>query len=101
MKMSRNIKLQTLAQSWFFVILFLILVVILGYLAHQYRYAKDITQASRNLLTQGSVEVLKQMRDPVNITVFATNDDASRGDTSVKECWILLPVINGQNKIFG
>ena len=81
MKMSRNIKLQTLAQSWFFVILFLILVVILGYLAHQYRYAKDITQASRNLLTQGSVEVLEQMRDPVNITVFATNDDPSRGDT--------------------
>lgn len=81
MKMSRNIKLQTLAQSWFFVILFLILVVILGYLAHQYRYAKDITQASRNLLTQGSVEVLEQMKDPVNITVFATNDDASRGDT--------------------
>jgi len=81
MKMSRNIKLQTLAQSWFFVILFLILVVILGYLAHHYRYAKDITQASRNLLTQGSVEVLEQMKDPVNITVFATNDDASRGDT--------------------
>ena len=81
MKMSRNIKLQTLAQSWFFVILFLTLVVILGYLAHQYRYAKDITQASRNLLTQGSVEVLEQMRDPVNITVFATNDDPSRGDT--------------------
>jgi hypothetical protein len=81
MKMNRSLKRQMLAQSWFFVILFLALVVIVGYLAHQYRYAKDITQASRNLLTQGSVEVLAQMKDPVNITVFATNDDASRGDT--------------------
>ncbi|MEO1948424.1 MAG: Gldg family protein [Methylophilaceae bacterium] len=80
MKMNRSLKRQMLAQSWFFVILFLALVVIVGYLAHQYRYAKDITQASRNLLTQGSVEVLAQMKDPVNITVFATKDDASRGD---------------------
>jgi len=81
MKINRSLKLQMLAQSWFFVILFIALVVILGYLAHQYRYAKDITQANRNLLTQGSVEVLAQMKDPINITVFATNDDPSRGDT--------------------
>lgn len=81
MKMNRSLKRQMLAQSWFFVILFLILVMILGYLAHQYRYTKDITQANRNLLTQGSVEVLAQMKDPVNITVFVTNDDPSRGDT--------------------
>jgi gliding motility-associatede transport system auxiliary component len=81
MKMNRSLKLQMLVQSWFFVILFVALVVILGYLAHQYRYAKDVTQANRNILTQGSVEVLKQMKDPVNITVFATNDDASSGDT--------------------
>ncbi len=81
MKMNRSLKLQMLAQSWFFVILFIALVVILGFLAHQYRHAVDITQANRNLLTQGSIEVLAQMKDPVNITVFATNDDPSRGDT--------------------
>lgn len=81
MKMNRSLKLQMLAQSWLFVILFLLLIVILGYLGHQYRYSKDVTQANRNILTQGSVEVLKQMKFPVNITVFATNDDASNGDT--------------------
>lgn len=69
-----------MAQSWFFVILFLLLVVILGYLAQQYRYAKDVTQANRNILTQGSIDILKQMKDTVNITVYATSDDASRGD---------------------
>lgn len=80
MKMNRSLKLQILAQSWFFVVLFVSLIVIVGYLAHEYRYAKDITQASRNILTKGSVEILEQMKEPVNITVFATNDDASRGD---------------------
>lgn len=80
MKMNRSLKLQILAQSWFFVVLFLSLIIILGYLAQEYRYAKDITQANRNILTQGSVEILEQMKDPVNITVFATNDDPSRGD---------------------
>jgi ABC-type uncharacterized transport system involved in gliding motility auxiliary subunit len=56
------------------------LVVLLGYLAGQYHVAKDITQANRNILTQGSVNVLKQMKEPINITVFATKDDASGGD---------------------
>jgi ABC-type uncharacterized transport system involved in gliding motility auxiliary subunit len=55
-------------------------VVLLGYLAGQYHVAKDITQANRNILTQGSVNVLKQMKEPINITVFATKDDASGGD---------------------
>jgi ABC-type uncharacterized transport system involved in gliding motility auxiliary subunit len=62
------------------VVLFLMLVVLLGYLAGQYHVAKDITQANRNILTQGSVNVLKQMKEPINITVFATKDDASGGD---------------------
>jgi ABC-type uncharacterized transport system involved in gliding motility auxiliary subunit len=56
------------------------LVILLGYLASQYRFAKDITQANRNILTQGSINVLKQMKEPVNITVFATKDDAASGD---------------------
>ncbi len=80
MKINRNLRFQMLAQSWLFVILFLLLVIILGYLANQYRYAKDVTQANRNILTQGSVNILDQMKAPVNITVYATNDDASRGD---------------------
>jgi ABC-type uncharacterized transport system involved in gliding motility auxiliary subunit len=80
MKINRNLRFQMLAQSWFFVILFLLIIVILGYLSHQYRYAKDVTQANRNILTQGSVNILNQMKDPVNITVYATEDDATRGD---------------------
>ena len=80
MNINRKLRFQLLVQNSFFVVLFLMLVILLGYLASQYRVAKDITQANRNILTQGSVNVLKQMKEPINITVFATKDDASAGD---------------------
>jgi len=80
MNINRKLRFQLFVQNSFFVVLFLILVILLGYLASQYRYTKDITQANHNILTQGSVNVLKQMKEPVNITVFATKDDASSGD---------------------
>lgn len=80
MNINRKLRFQLLVQNSFFVVLFLMLIVLLGYLASQYHFAKDITQANRNILTQGSVNVLKQMKGPVNITVFATKDDASGGD---------------------
>ncbi len=80
MNINRKLRFQLLVQNSFFVVLFLLLVILLGYLASQYRYAKDITQANRNILTQGSVNVLNQMKEPINITVFATKDDASGGD---------------------
>lgn len=81
MKINSKFRWQLLAQNWMFVLVFLALVVMLGYLSSQYRWAKDITQANRNILTQGSVNVLKQMDGDINITVFATNDDANNGDT--------------------
>ena len=81
MKINKNLRLQMLAQSWLFVVIFLVLILVLGYLSNQYHTAKDITQANRNILTQGSINILKTLKDPVNITVYATNDDANRGDT--------------------
>lgn len=81
MKINRKFRLQLLAQNWMFVLVFLTMIFMLGYLATQYRWAKDITQANRNILTQGSVNVLKQMDGDINITVYATKDDASNGDT--------------------
>jgi ABC-type uncharacterized transport system involved in gliding motility auxiliary subunit len=80
MNINKKLRFQLFVQNGFFVVLFLALVVLLGFLASEYRVAKDITQANRNILTQGSINVLKQMKGPVNITVFATKDDASSGD---------------------
>ena len=80
MNINKKLRFQMLAQSWLFVLLFICLIVLLGYLATQYRITKDITQANRNILTQGSVNVLKQMKEAINVTVYATKDDAAGGD---------------------
>ena len=69
-----------LVQNWFFVLLVLLLVVLLGYVANLYHWSKDITQANHNTLTQGSINILKQMKGPVEFTVFASKDDVSNGE---------------------
>jgi len=78
---SKKIKLQYLIQNSFFVILFLVLVFLIGFLANKYVFVNDMTQAKRSVLTQGSIEVLEQMDGPINLTVFATKDDVNNADT--------------------
>lgn len=67
-----------MVQNSFFVLLFLILVFLLGFLSREYSYSQDITHSTRNTLTEGSVNVLKQMDGPVNMRVFVSQDDAYR-----------------------
>lgn len=81
MKINNKLRFQLLVQNSFFVVVFLVLVFLLAYLSNQYHISKDITQANRNTLTKGSVDVLKQMNGPVNLTVFASKDDPNNGDT--------------------
>jgi len=81
MKNNSKIRLQTLIQNWIFVLLFALLVILFGYLSNQFSLTKDVTQANRNTLTQGSIEVLKNMEGSINLTVFATKDDVNNGDT--------------------
>ena len=52
----------------------------LGYLATRYHVQRDITHNASNSLEPASVEVLGQLRGPVNITVYATEQDARLGD---------------------
>ena len=78
MKTNRKLRLQFLMQNSLFVLLFLILVFLLGFLSHEYHASRDITQSNRNTLTEGSVNVLKQMKGPINITVYVSQDDAYR-----------------------
>jgi len=78
MKTNRKLRFQLFMQNSFFVLLFLVLVFMLGFLSREYHYSKDITQSARNTLTEGSVNVLKQMKAPVQITVYASKDDEYR-----------------------
>lgn len=70
MKDNSKLKLQLLIQNWFFVLLFAIMVILFGYLSNQFVLTKDVTQANRNTLTQGSIEVLENMPNPIKLTVL-------------------------------
>ena len=80
MKINAKLRFQLLVQNWFFVLLVLMLVILLGYVASLYHWSKDITQANHNTLTQGSINILKQMKGPVDFTVFASKDDVNNGE---------------------
>jgi ABC-type uncharacterized transport system involved in gliding motility auxiliary subunit len=78
MKINRKLRIQLFMQNSIFVVLFLSLIGLVGYLSFEFHVSRDITQSARNTLTEGSVNVLKQMQGPVNITVFASADDSYR-----------------------
>jgi gliding motility-associatede transport system auxiliary component len=52
----------------------------LGYLASRHHVQRDVTYNTINSLEPDSIEVLKQLQGPVNITVYATEQDARLGD---------------------
>lgn len=52
----------------------------LGYLATRHHIQRDVTYNTINSLEPASIEVLKQLAGPVNITVYATEQDAHLGD---------------------
>jgi ABC-type uncharacterized transport system involved in gliding motility auxiliary subunit len=78
MKINRKLRIQLFMQNSIFVVLFLSLIGLVGYLSYEFHVARDITQSTRNTLTEGSRNVLKQMQGPVNILVYASADDSYR-----------------------
>lgn len=52
----------------------------LGHLANRYHVQRDVTHNANNSLDSVSERVLKQLSGPVNITVYATEQDARLGD---------------------
>lgn len=58
----------------------LILVGIAGYTAIEFRAHWDVSQSSRNSLSQASIDILQKLDGPVDITVYATRQDAQLGD---------------------
>lgn len=67
-------------RNLFFVLLLLAGASGLGYLANRYHVQHDITLNTNNSLEPGSVAVLAQLKDPVKVTVYATERDARLGD---------------------
>jgi len=53
-------------------------VTLLGFLSYQYHVFGDVTQDSRNTVSESSVAILEQMKGPVSITAFAPDDEVFR-----------------------
>ncbi|HEU0234307.1 MAG TPA: Gldg family protein [Gallionella sp.] len=78
--MLRNFFTSPPLRNLLFVLLLLGIASGLGYLATRYHVQRDITHNASNSLEPASVEVLRQLGGPVNITVYATEQDARLGD---------------------
>ena len=78
MKINHKLRFQLFMQNSMFVLLFLTLVALLGFISREYHVERDITQSNRNTLTEGSINILKQMKGPVSLTVYVSRDDAFR-----------------------
>ena len=63
-----------------FLVIALSICLLLGYVANQYFWRIDLTQNSRNSLSQESVDLLARMPSAIDVTVFALKDDATNGD---------------------
>ena len=75
-----NFLKTTSVRNLIFVSVLLGTVIGLGYLATRHPLQRDITLNASNSLEPGSVSVLRQLDGPVNITVYATEQDAKLGD---------------------
>lgn len=78
--MPRNLTKNLALHNALFVLLLFGIALGLGYFANRHATQRDVTHNTINSLEPTSVEVLKQLHGPVNITVYATEQDARLGD---------------------
>jgi ABC-type uncharacterized transport system involved in gliding motility auxiliary subunit len=74
---NRKLRVQLALQSGLFVALFLALVMLVAFLARDYRKEWDVTRNARNSLSQSTLDVLRQLEGPVAITAYAVATDAA------------------------
>ena len=77
MQANRRLRLRLNIQSGLFLALFVPLIMLLAFLAHDYRKEWDLTRSARNTLAQPTLELLRQLDGPVTVTAYAIALDAS------------------------
>ena len=75
MKLSKKTRLQLQLQKFIFVTLLLITVGLLGILSSKHSVQFDWTSNQRNTLSGSSIDLLKTLEQPVEITVYVQDDD--------------------------
>lgn len=80
MKLNQRSIVDWMMHTRAFLVIALSICFLLGYVANQYFWHIDLTQNSRNSLSQQSIGLLKRMPNAIKVTVFALKDDATHGD---------------------
>jgi len=69
---------QLRIQNTIFLVLLLSVTGVLAWLSTQYRFESDFTATGRNTLSESSIVLLGQLKGPVSITSYATEDENIR-----------------------
>ena len=77
MRAGRKLRITLAAQSTLFLVLLFALVTLLAFVARDYRKEWDVTRGARNTLSQSTLDVLRQLDGPLELTAFAVTLDAS------------------------
>ncbi len=73
-KSRRSVRLQ----NYVFIVLFLAVIGLLGWLSTRYHYSADWTATGRNTLSDASSSLVKQINGPITVTAFARETGAVR-----------------------
>jgi ABC-type uncharacterized transport system involved in gliding motility auxiliary subunit len=76
----RQLRVRLVVQSGLFLALTVALVMLLAFVAQEYRREIDVTRSARNTLAQPTLDVLRQIEGPVSVTAFALTQDATGGN---------------------
>ena len=80
MRATRRARFQLLAQNGIFAALLIAAALLLAQLAGQHSRQWDLTQNSRNSLSEGTLQLLRTLDGPVTITAYSTEQDPTLGD---------------------
>lgn len=75
MEVTKKSRSQFRNQNIIFIVLFLTVMVMLAWLTQHYKFEMDWTATSRNTLSSATVELLKRIPEPVQITSFASDSE--------------------------
>lgn len=77
---NRRLRLKLTLQGGLFLALFLALVMLLAFVAREYRKEWDVTLSARNTLGQPTLDVLRRLEGPLSITAYALAQDPAGGN---------------------
>lgn len=80
MNTNEKFRLQSLLQNSAFAVLAVAIACLVVYVLKDSKLQWDLTQNKRNSLTQSTVDVLTRIKGPIQITAYATPQDARVGD---------------------